>query len=252
MRADAVTAAGIERARSQKTLSAEEERKQLLAEIRDDIAVACPEYRELTQTLRNFAARHLVVEEPRGLLLGILSAAGGEGRTTVSLGLAGALADLCPNVVLVEMGQDADQPTLTEELGLSDSSGLAGVLQNGVSLEDVVQPTSKSNLWVLPAGQNGQQPGRLLGSSTTGVLLSKLRERYAVSLFDVPALLADDEAPAFIGQLDGAVLVVAAGRTTIDDVNEAAALLGEVPLRGVLLNRLHQYAPRWMASLLEV
>ncbi|MEX1254756.1 MAG: CpsD/CapB family tyrosine-protein kinase [Dehalococcoidia bacterium] len=253
MRAEAINTKRLGRSRARKpALSASEERNQLLAEIKDDIAIACPEYADLAKTLRSFAARYLVKEEPQGLLLGVVSAESGEGRTTVSLGLAGALADMCANVVLIEMAaQQGSQPSFTEELGLSPSAGLAGVLQERASIEDVVQPTAKGNLWILPAGQNGKHDGRVLSPSATRALLAKLRGRYAVSLFDVPAVLEDEEAPSFVGQLDGAVLVVSAGKTTVDEVNATMALLGDVPLRGVLLNQVHEHAPRWLASLLE-
>jgi Mrp family chromosome partitioning ATPase len=251
MRADAVHAGKLGRARRRAVVSAEEERSQLLAEIKDDIDVVCPQYKELAQTLRHFAARYLAPEDPKGAVLGVVSATNGEGRTTVTLGLGGALADLCPNVALVEMGNTPGQPSLSEELGLTAGHGLAGLLGNGLSLEDVVQPTSKGNLWLLPAGQNGQRPARHAAKAATAALLTKLRERYAISLVDMPALLENEEAPALVGLLDGVVLVVAAGLATTEQVAETVALVGDVPLRGVLLNQTHQHAPNWLTTVLE-
>lgn len=251
MRADAVNAGKLGRARRRAVISADEERSQLLAEIKDDIDVVCPQYQELAQTLRHFAGRYLASEEPHGALLGIVSPTNGEGRTTVALGLAGALADMCPNVALVEMGSQPGQTSLTEELGLTPGYGLAGVLNNGLTLEDVVQPTGKGNLWLLAAGQNGERPKHRPSQSTTSALLAKLRERYAMSVIDVPALLENDQVPALVGQLDGAVLVVAAGHATTEQVAETVSLLGDVPLRGVLLNQVHQHAPNWLTTVLE-
>jgi Mrp family chromosome partitioning ATPase len=251
MHADAVNAGKLGRARRRAAISAEEQRSQLMAEIKDDIDVVCPQYKELAQTLRHFAARYLAPDDPKGALLGVVSATNGEGRTTVTLGLAGALADMCPNVALVEMGNAPGQPSLTEELGLTPGYGLAGLVSNGLSLEDVVQPTSKGNLWLLPAGQNGQRPARQAAKAATSALLAKLRERYAISLIDMPALLENEDAPGLVGQLDGAVLVVAAGQATTEQVAETVALLGDVPLRGVLLNQVHQHAPNWLTTVLE-
>jgi Mrp family chromosome partitioning ATPase len=250
MRAEAVGARRFGRARARTLHTAEEERNQLLAEIRDDIGVACPQYQELTKTLRQFVARYLAAEEPTGLVLGVVSAGPREGRTTVALGLAGALADMCPNVALVELAGEPGQPTLAMELGLPAGSGLSGYLQNGMSLEDVVQPTGKSNLWLLPAGQT-DRPYRLAANSATGALLARLRERYAVTVIDVPALLANEDAPALVGQLDGAVLVVGAGRTRDYEVAEMVSLLGEVPVRGILLNQVRTWTPGWVASLVQ-
>ena len=250
MRAEAVGARRFGRAGARSLHTAEEERSQLLAEIRDDIGVVCPKYHELTQTLRQFVARYLAAEEPTGLLLGVVSAGTGEGRTTVALGLAGALADMCANVALVELAGEAEQATLATELGLPAGAGLTGYLHHGMSLEDVVQPTAKSNLWLLPAGQT-DRPNRLAANSATGALLARLRERYAVTVIDVPALLANEDAPALVGQLDGAVLVVGAGHTRDYEVAEVVSLLGEVPVRGILLNQVRKWAPGWVASLLQ-
>jgi Mrp family chromosome partitioning ATPase len=70
-------------------------------------------------------------------------------------------------------------------------------------------------------------------------------------VIDVPALLANEDAPALVGQLDGAVLVVGAGHARDYEVAEAVSLLGDVPVRGVLLNQVRRWTPDWVASLLR-
>lgn len=232
-------------------LSREAEDLTLIREIESDINKVSPEFFQLTKSIRNFASRYLSSETPHKAVLGVISPRPGEGRTTVSLGLAGALAEIYSRVVMVEMETDEVAPTLCMEMNLGISKGLRDYLSEDVALEDVLLPTDKENLWFLPAGPVSHQASRLDATSRTRELLNRLSEDFDVVVVDLPPVLTSEEAPALLAAMDGVVLVVNAGSTTTDDVNRALELCASVPVRGVLLNKLHLRAPRWLASLIR-
>jgi len=224
---------------------------QLLREIEADIATMSPEFFEVSKALRNFAGRYLSGETPHRAVLGVVSPRPAEGRTTVALGLAGALAEIYSRVILVEMETDQIAPTLCTEMNLQVEKGLREYLAEDASLEEVLRPTEKENLWFLPAGPISQQTSQLNATTRTRELLSRLREEFEVVLVDLPPVLTSEEAPTLLADLDGVVLVVNAGTTRTDDVSRALALCSVVPVRGVLLNKLRLRAPRWLASLVS-
>src|SRR5688572_23369354 len=99
MQASAITAIEASPKKRRPSRTKEAERSHLLAEIDADLAKVCPDYPELTKTLRHFAGRYLSAEKPQQAVLGVISPRSGEGRTTMALGLAGALAEMYSRVV---------------------------------------------------------------------------------------------------------------------------------------------------------
>src|SRR4051812_10922895 len=77
-----------------------EELLRVRTEIEKDLNIACPEYSEFVTSLRRFASGRL--SSLSNQVLGIVSAKGGEGRTTVALALAAALSEMHHKVVYVE------------------------------------------------------------------------------------------------------------------------------------------------------
>ena len=58
-----------------------------------------------------------------------------------------------------------------------------------------------------------------------------------VVLFDLPSVLAFDDAMAFASLVDCAMLVVEEGETRVDDVRRAMSRLDPAKLLGIVLNR---------------
>jgi Mrp family chromosome partitioning ATPase len=223
----------------------------LLAEIEAEIDEVSPDFSHITKEIRNFAGRYVSGETPHRAVLGVLSPRPNEGRTTVAIGLAGALAEIYSSVVLVEMETDRTAPTLCTEMNLGVQKGLRDYIGKNVELEEVLRPTEKENLWFVPAGPVSHQASRLDATARTRALLSRLSQDYEVVLVDLPPVLTSEEAPALLAAMDAVVLVVNAGSTTADDVRRALALCGNLPVRGVFLNQLRLRAPKWLASLVR-
>lgn len=169
----------------------------------------------------------------------VTSAAPGEGKSTVAIGLALSLARAGSRVLLVD--GNLWRPRLPPYLGLTTTEGgLSDVLARGVDHQQVTVPTDQPGLDVLPAGPMPEDPGELLDSAAMRALLRTVRQAYDHVLVDAPALLPLVDAAALGALADGCLLVVRYGRTRHEELAEAAAALSAVDARllGSVLNAL--------------
>lgn len=159
----------------------------------------------------------------------VTSAVSGEGKTTVAVDLAHAIALTGRDTVLVEL--DLRRPTVTSHFGLSPSEGLTSALIRDVSVgELLVRPFDDlPSLMILPAGRLPPNPSELLGTSRVANILSELAGKGAQVIIDAPPLNPVADAQILLNnQAIHAVLIVArAGRTTREEVRRARAILNQ-------------------------
>ncbi|MEO7079438.1 MAG: Wzz/FepE/Etk N-terminal domain-containing protein, partial [Rhodococcus sp. (in: high G+C Gram-positive bacteria)] len=119
-------------------------------------SVSAEGFRELRTNLQ-----FLEVDHPPRVIV-VTSAVPAEGKTTVAVNLALALAEAGHRVVLVE--GDLRRPRVSKYLGLIGSVGLSTVLAGQADITDVLQPSSYEGLEVLASGPLPPNPSELLGS----------------------------------------------------------------------------------------
>ena len=185
--------------------------------IKEDVTIASPKFSEFIACLRHFAGRHLSNEPQHDSVLGVVSPGRGEGRTTASLALARALAEIYPRVVLVEMEGPRGQPSLCAEMQVPFFGGLRSLLRGAGSLEDALWHTDTKNLWLLPFGASSYEISGLEATTRTRELLASLRTMFDVVIVDIPPLLLDEKTPPIIPHLSGLIFVVESGSTSVDD-----------------------------------
>ena len=164
----------------------------------------------------------------------------GDGKSTVSVNLAAAIALSGQRVVLVDA--DLRRPMIATSLGLVEGVGLTDVLVQRVDVEDALQPSAvHENLQVLAAGGIPPNPSELLGSNAMRSLVSKLSQEGLIIL-DAPPLLPVTDAAVLTANADGALVVISAGNTLDTELEAALGHLDAVKGRalGIILNR----APR--------
>jgi len=196
--------------------------------------------------LPSFAYRRayasLVLPDVAPPTIAVTSAVRGEGRTTVSLGLARTVAhDGETRVVLVEV--DLERPSLAVRLSLQPGPGLADVLMGRATLRNALVLVEE-NLWVLPAGDAGDRVPRLLRQIANGALTIKA-DSADVVILDLPPVMTDAYAP-LIATATGAILLVVRGAATPYKVVRAAVerFDGARP-QGIVLNAPRTALPRW-------
>ncbi|MCW2682238.1 MAG: Non-specific protein-tyrosine kinase [Blastococcus sp.] len=191
---------------------------------------------------KGFRALRLNVEHAgagRPRVLVVTSAAPGEGKSTVAVGLSVSLARSGSRVVLVE--GNLWRPRLAPYLGVSPGDrGVTDVLAGRAAAQDVIVATEVANLALLPAGPMPEDPGELLGSMEMDALLQALRGSYDYVIVDATALLPLVDAAAVSALSDGCLLVTRCGKARQHELAEAATAIAAVNARliGVVLNRV--------------
>ncbi|MGZ4574716.1 MAG: polysaccharide biosynthesis tyrosine autokinase, partial [Mycobacteriaceae bacterium] len=139
------------------------------------------DYRQLRTNLQ-----FLNVDEPPKVIM-ISSAVPAEGKTTVVVNLALALADAGRRVTIV--AADLRRPTVTRYLGMVGGVGLTNILAGTAEIDEVIQSYGTGELKVIAAGPTPPNPGELLSSSHMFSLIDKLRGQNDFVLVDAPPLL---------------------------------------------------------------
>jgi len=163
-----------------------------------------------------------------------------EGKSTVAIGLAAALARQANARVLLVDG-NFRRPALAGLFGLPAAPGLCEFL-TGASEEQVIHKTDEPRLSLLTSG----------GSGSIAELLPKLPERlgalhegFDYVIFDGDSTLTSSEAALLAQHVDGVVLVAECEQTKWEIIalcKEKLARLGGQVL-GVVLNKRQFYIP---------
>ena len=167
----------------------------------------------------------------------ITSAIGGEGKTT----LAAQLAGRCANAGLLTLLVDADlrRPSLGDLLEVPEGPGLAEVLAGEVEPEAaMVVIGNAGGFHLLPAGQSGHDPSRLLHGDRLGQLIGQFRSTFDIVIVDAPPVLAVPDALLLGRWTDGAVLAVRHDTSRFPLVERANRRLTSVgvPVLGAVVN----------------
>ena len=166
----------------------------------------------------------------------IASAQNGDGRTTVTLNLAAALARARQRVLVVE--SDFLRPSAMRLLGIDSATGLAEAVTKGLA-------PSKAMVWLQPIGFNllptcaqVENSAELLASPFFDVMMRTLSPEFDFILFDSAPLLATADARLLEQHTDATLLVIREGRTSVSQMAKAVALLNDERLLGAVLNRV--------------
>jgi capsular exopolysaccharide synthesis family protein len=177
----------------------------------------------------------------------VVSAAPGDGKTTIARHLAVAAAKMGSRVLILEA--DLRRPTLAQQLGITAGRGLSDVLIGAVSLSEATQTIdldspardgSKAHAFdVLVAGAAlPPNPAELIESHAMEALLDQAKSMYELIVIDTPPLTAVSDAFPLLKKVDGVVVVGRVGRNRRDvaeRLHETLAGAG-APLLGVIAN----------------
>ncbi|MFG6446509.1 polysaccharide biosynthesis tyrosine autokinase [Microbacterium sp. P07] len=183
------------------------------------------------------------LEMDGGNIFVVTSSLPSEGKSTTTINLAVALADAGKRVALIDT--DLRKPKVAEYLNIEGGAGLTDVLIGRARVADVMLPWGKRPLYVLPAGKVPPNPSELLGSKQMGQLLEALGNEFDIVLCDAPPLLPVTDAAVLSKFTAGALLVVAAGKTTTHQFSGALDALETVGSKvgGVVLTMLPTRGP---------
>jgi succinoglycan biosynthesis transport protein ExoP len=170
------------------------------------------------------------------VMLTISSPSPGDGKSLVASNLALSFAEAGYKTLLID--GDIRRGELHRMFRGERIPGLLDYLMKSATLEQVLRPTSKRNLTLLPCGTRRQHGPELLGSALMNDLMAALKARYNVILVDSPPLGAGID-PFVLGTATGnMVLVLRSGETNREMAEAKLKVLDRLPIRmlGAVLN----------------
>jgi polysaccharide biosynthesis transport protein len=157
----------------------------------------------------------------------VTSATSGEGKTTVAVDLAHAVALTGRRVALVEL--DLRRPTFARHFHLDPRDGITTALIHREMLDGLLMAplVDLPNLSVLPSGRLPPNPAELLGSPGVGEIIAELASRHDLVVIDAPPLnpVADAQVLLNNSAIHAAIVVARLDRTTREEVRRARAIL---------------------------
>lgn len=172
-----------------------------------------------------------------GQLLVITSAQPSEGKTTMAINTAVALAEDGAKVLLIDA--DLRHPSVAHHLGIEGAAGLAHVLSGQMGPKDVVQSYWKPNLHILPGGKRPANAGVLLNSETMKLMVEQALTQYDYVIIDTAPLTVSNDGAVFGRWAKGLLLVVSRNVCEKKFLQEASDTLAtaQVPVLGFIFNR---------------
>ena len=178
-----------------------------------------------------------------------------EGKSTVSVALAGAAAVAGKSTLLVEC--DLRRPCLADRLGLDPTPGLSDFLVGRAGPKEVLRtvalaspPSPNGNkggrnngkeevpakppqelMACIPAGSSAPLPAELLGSQRFTEFLKQVSKAYDLVVLDTSPILAVVDALELVPLVDGIVVCARLSQTTREEARAAREALGRMPER---------------------
>ena len=185
---------------------------------------------------RHFAVRMRKVLDgaPKPSVL-VTSAIQGEGKTTVAINMALALASVAPEARIALVDLDLRRGRVARELGSSVPAGVDDVLSGRAAIDDIVVHTSVGGLDVLPCARTNPNAHSLFGDKAE-TFFRQVHERYDYVICDGPPVLPVPDSPLISKHVGGCLAVVASGRTRHAAFRDLTELIDRESWFGVFMN----------------
>lgn len=171
------------------------------------------------------------------LAIAVTSSVPGEGKSSIAANLCVTMAASGRKTVLIDA--DLRRPVVAKTMGVVPDVGMTQVLSGEIDIEEALQQTEHEGVMVLAAGRIPPNPSELLASDALRRLIDHLTEDYFV-VVDTPPLLAVTDAAVLSRAVDGILIAVRAGSTSLDELGRSVQALEKVGAKvlGVVLNRV--------------
>jgi len=197
------------------------------------------QYRILKRPLiDNAFGRGAHIGEDANLIM-VTSALPGDGKTFNCINLALSMA-IEKDVSVLLVDADVAKPHVSRLFGIHERPGLIDLLKNkSVDVDKVVMRTDIPGLRILPAGCPDEHATELLASRRMGEVVDVLSKSYSdrVVIFDSPPILVTSESRVLASSMGQIVMVVCAGKTPQQAVEEALYNFDDSKAINLILNQ---------------
>lgn len=189
---------------------------------------------EAFRTIRTNLQYYGQVEGCKTIL--ITSSVGGEGKSFVTLNLAGIIAMQQQKVVV--LGLDLRKPKLFNDFGWKNDMGASNYLVGAHTLDQVIRKTENPYLDIIISGPTPPNPAELLSKPLMGEMLAELKKRYDFIVIDTPPIGVVSDAFILLNQSDVNLYVVRQGYSRLEFLKTLDDLYtdGKIPNVSIVLN----------------
>jgi polysaccharide biosynthesis transport protein len=166
--------------------------------------------------------RYSMVEGEAKTIL-ITSSAPGEGKSTISVNLAGSFALANKRTVIIDC--DLRKPRVHNIFNEKRFPGFTDYFIGRATFEEIERKTDVENLSLITAGTIPPNPSEILDSRGMKSFIKKLANEYDVVIVDSPPVLTVTDAEILSRIVDETILVVSANSTDTELMNKSVALL---------------------------
>ena len=161
----------------------------------------------------------------------------GNGKTTIATNLALSISQGEQEVILVDA--DLRRPAIHSALKMSKEPGLSDVIKNKAEIQSVVRQPKNININVITAGDIPSNITEVVGSKRISSILSRLKDNFELVIVDAPPLIISDSFN-LASKVDGVILVIVPGETTIDQAKVIKEQLdrSEARMLGIVFNKI--------------
>lgn len=168
--------------------------------------------------------------------LAVLSCNTGDGKTFFTANLGVVMAQLGGRTLVVDA--DMRGPRLHQVFGISNASGLSGILSGRQEDNVIYQAPDVPSLFVMPVGVTPPNPLELLERPAFRLLLSELLRKFDHVIVDTPAATAGSDAMVTAAKCGAAIVLARKNQSRVAQIN---ALVGHLScstatVAGVLMN----------------
>lgn len=176
-----------------------------------------------------------------GNLVMVSSARPGDGKTFCAVNLAMSIA-LERDLTVMLIDGDIAKPSIPSVMGIEADRGLIDLIaDDSLDMSDVLLRTDIENLTILPAGRSHQLATELLASDKMEKFVEEIAKRYPdrMIIFDSPPVLMSSIPGVLALHVAQIVFIVRSEQTTQTSIDTALGLVSECENIYLLLNKAH-------------
>ncbi|MEO8398326.1 MAG: polysaccharide biosynthesis tyrosine autokinase, partial [Ignavibacteriaceae bacterium] len=153
----------------------------------------------------------------------VTSSAPQEGKTIISVNLAGSFAQSNKKVLLLDC--DLRKPRVHSVFNTKRFPGVIDYLFGHATLNEIINKTDLPNMHYITAGTIPPNPAEMLESKEMKNFLKEMKEVYDIIVLDSPPIVAVTDAEVLSRMVDAVILVVSSETTEVELMQKSVDLL---------------------------
>lgn len=179
---------------------------------------------------------NIINNKPGTKIIAITSSVSGEGKTFVSLNIAGILAYSGKKVILLDL--DMRKPKIHKGFGVHNNIGMSTILNNTATIHECINKSHFPNLDYITAGPIPPNPSELILSDNLDIMIEELKKIYDYIIFDNPPIGLVTDGITTIHKADFPIYVFRAdySKKSFVQILDKLIFEGNVKNVGIILN----------------